>query len=137
MHTLVLVCGSLRWVDPQPVEARLAEVYERVGRDNMTVIHADDQPGPPRIAADWCNRWHVAQRRVRADYDRHGFEAWRFRNEDMLDRLVEARRRGVHVEMAVFRLPDDGRASDLDALVDAARDLGIPGTLVRATATAA
>lgn len=135
MSTIVLIGASRGWVDPQPVEARLGEVYDRVGRD-MFVVHAD-RSGADRFAAEWCERWHVAHKEFAADFDLHGWRAGNRRNMDMLDFCVDQRKlMGDTIEMAVFRLPDDRMSADLDRLVLVARGYKITGRMIRARAAA-
>lgn len=132
MTTMVLVLASRGWEDPQPVEARLSDLYERTGGD-MFVVHTDRR-GADRFAAQWCDRWHVPHKAFAADFEHHGRLAPKRRNWEMLEFVVSERADGADVEAVVFRLPGDRSADELDRLVLTARGYGISGRVVRAHA---
>lgn len=101
----------------------------------MFVVHSE-RSGADRVAADWCERWHVPHKAFHADFARHGRLAGKYRNSEMLDFVVGERADGAEVEAVVFRLPDDRSADELDRLVLVARGYGIHGRQVRARVAA-
>lgn len=132
MYTFVLIAASRGWADAQPVEARLADVYERVGKD-MFVVHSE-RNGADRIAENWCERWHVTHKRFEADWDRHGFRAGRLRNSEMVDFVIEQRIEfGADIELALFKLGGD-ESEDLRHLIERCRLAGVHGVVVSARA---
>lgn len=132
MNTVVMICASRGWVDPQPVEARLTDLYHRVGRDRLVVIHSERR-GADRVAADWAERWQVPHIEHTANWDRDGRLAGRVRDAAMLDFLIDQRDEfGADVELVVFRLPDDRLSSEVDRVVQMARAARVPGHMVRA-----
>lgn len=134
MDTIVMVCGSPGWVDAQPVEARLTEAFERVGRQHLVVIHGDGA-GVDRFASDWCDRWHVTHKRFDTAWHRHGLTSVQHRNAEMLDFLAEQRKdMGAAVELAVFRLPDSRSSEDLDRTLRLAKGQRLTGHVVKPAA---
>lgn len=134
MYTFVLIAASQGWADAQPVEARLAEVYERVGTD-MFVVHGERR-GADRIAEDWCERWHVTHKRFEPDWDRDGYRAGRLRNSAMVDFVIEQRIEfGADIELALFKLDGDD-SEELRHLTERCRLAGVHGTVVSARVAA-
>lgn len=128
MYTFVLIAASRGWGDPQPVEARLAEVYGRVGTE-MFVVHSERQ-GADRTARDWCERWHVTHKEFTADFDEHDHLAGARRNSAMVDFVIEQRIEfGAAVELALFRLDGD-ESPELMHLIERCRLARVPGTVV-------
>lgn len=128
-----MVSGSRGWEDPQPVESRLGEVHAQHEGD-IIVIHTDGR-GVDKIAAAWCERWHVAHVPFEAEWATYGYTASTRRAVTMLDFLAEQRDEFGHtVELLAFRLPDNDLSKLLDHTVKLARGQRITGGWVRAAA---
>lgn len=110
MGTVVLVCGSRHWEDPQPVEAALVNAFDRAGgAEGLMVLHETPyRTGLGRIVNDWCNRWHVHHIPFAPDWEQFGRLARARQTAAMIDFLVEQRDdMGAQVEMVVCQLGDD------------------------------
>lgn len=129
-----MVCGSPGWRDAQPVEARLAERFKDVGRQHLVVIHGDGA-GVDRIASDWCDRWQVTHKQFETRWNRDGRFATQRRYGEMLDFLADQRdEMGASVELAVFRLPDERRSSEIDRTMRLAHGQRFTGYIVKPAA---
>ena len=116
----VLVCGSRGWNRPDLVGRRLAQLPERT-----TIIHGKCPKGADLHAALHLRTLGFQEIACPADWKRHGHDAGRIRNGEMLDlepelviafwdgaspgtrdMIDQARRRGVEVEVHKRQVAD-------------------------------
>ena len=135
VNTVVMVCASRGWDDPQPIEARLADIYRDAGgANNMFVIHGDFGGGA-RIASEWCDRWHVQHKRFVTKWHKDGVTAVQARDNEMLDFLADQRDdMGAKVEVVVFRRDAPRVSDELDRVVRLASGMRLTGSIVQQAA---
>ena len=83
----VLVTGGRDYPDRQAVFSRLATCRQEAVRNGLKliVIHGDCPTGADQLAALWCRREGIDERRYPAQWNLHGRSAGPRRNQRMLD----------------------------------------------------
>jgi hypothetical protein len=86
MHRRILVTGSRALDNPEVVFEKLYAEKDRVGANNLTVVHGHCPKGADFFASRWCAYFaDVKEEKYPAHWETHGKMAGPIRNKKMVD----------------------------------------------------